>query len=173
MTFQFSSTLAWKRVIDVIPISTDWTNQLQSGETIVLSTATTIVSVWAGYDPKPSDILAGGSFQQLNPNITTQNIQHGLDGVIYGLVFQIQTNTGRTLQRRAKLAVLQRAVPPVAPIIPFYYTSWPYPIEYAEQLKISILPTTLSMLLNPRYSEQIKVSITPSSFTLVACLIVT
>ena len=172
MTFQFSSTLAWKRVIDVIPISTDWTNQLQSGETIVLSTATTIVSVWAGYDPKPSDILAGGSFQQLNPNITTQNIQHGLDGVIYGLVFQIQTNTGRTLQRRTKLAVLQRAVPPVAPIIPFYYTSWPYPIEWSEQIQVSISPQNGLWLLNPRYLEQIQVSILPQSSTLTPSRIV-
>ncbi len=172
MIAQFSTTLAWKRVVDVIPISTDWTNQLGAGETVVLASAVTLVTVWAGYDPNPADLLDGIPFEALNPNITIQNLQHGLDGVIYNIVFQITTSAGRILQRRAKLAVLQQGIPAVAPIIPYYYTSWPYPIEYNEQLKVSISPTAFSMLFNPRYSEQLQVSINPSAFTLTSSLIV-
>ncbi len=173
MAGKYSYILAWKRIVDVIPLAVDFTFQLLPGETIQLSTVTTDVFVFAGYDSNPSAILNGQAIADPNnSNGVIQSIQAGLQGVTYGLVIWITTSTNRLISASAKISVLLDSLPANPVYIPFYYTSWPYPIEYLEQIKVSILPTAFSLLFNPRYAEQIRVSISPTSFTLTASLIV-
>ena len=155
-------THAWKRVVDVIPLTFDFTQQLQPSETITLSTALVTVQVFAGYDPNPSDLLYQTALVDLNnPNAFIQSIQHGLDGVVYNLIASVQTSLNRIIYQTCKLAVLLQGQPATAPVIPFYYTSWPYPVEYFEQFKSSISPQFGHLLLNPSYIEQLKNSILP------------
>ena len=155
-------THAWKRVVDVVPFTFDFTQQLQSGETITLATALVSVQVFAGYDPNPSDLLYGGALVDLNnANAFVQPIQHGLDGVVYNLIASVQTSSNRLLFQTCKLAVLLQGQPAVGPIIPFYYTSWPYPVEWSESFQSSVSPQFGHLLLNPAYTEQIKSSILP------------
>ncbi len=155
-------THAWKRVVDVVPFTFDFTQQLQAGETITLSTALVSVQVFAGYDPNPSDLLYGGALVDLNnSNAFIQPIQHGLDGVVYNLIASVQTSTNRLLFQTCKLAVLLQGQPAVGPVIPFYYTSWPYPVEWSEQFQSSVAPQFGHLLLNPAYTESIQSSIIP------------
>lgn len=166
-------TQAWKRVIDVIPLKVDLTQLLQPGETFSLSNVSSAVSVFAGYDSNPSIILYGGPLVDINNSKGfIQTVQEGLDGVIYLITFTVLTSTNRIISQFLYLAVLDNGLQPYAPIIPFYYTSQPYPIEYSEQLKVSITPNAISMLLNPRYAEQLKVSISPVSFSLTVALVI-
>ncbi len=165
-------THAWKRVVDVIPLTFDFTQQLQPSETITLSTALVTVQVFAGYDPNPSDLLYQTALVDLNnPNAFIQSIQHGLDGVVYNLIASVQTSLNRIIFQTCKLAVLLQGQPATAPVIPFYYTSWPYPIEYAEQIKSSISLQLFHLLLNPSTTESIKSSITPREGSIQLALI--
>ena len=165
-------THAWKRVVDVIPLTFDFTQQLQPSETITLSTALVTVQVFAGYDPNPSDLLYQTALVDLNnPNAFIQSIQHGLDGVVYNLIASVQTSLNRIIYQTCKLAVLLQGQPATAPVIPFYYTSWPYPVEYAEQIKSSISLQLLHLLLNPSTTESIKSSITPREGSIQLALV--
>ncbi len=160
-------THAWKRVVDVVPFTFDFTQQLQSGETLNLLTANVSVQVFAGYDPNPSDLLDGGTLVDLtNSKAFIQNLQHGIDGVIYNLIASVQTSQNRIVFQTCKLAVLLQGSPAFGPVIPFYYTSWPYPVEWSEEFQVSISPQGGLWLLNPRYLEQIQVSILPQTSTL-------
>ena len=173
MASKYSYILAWKRVIDVIPVSIDFSQQLLPSETIQLSTLTVDVFVFAGYDTNPSDIINGSAV--INPNNSNgiiQSVHHGVPGVTYGLVFWITTSTNRLISANAKLSVLLDSMPANPVYIPYYYTSWPYPVEYLEQFQVSILPQGGTWLLNPRYLEQIQVSIAPQTWNLAASKIV-
>ncbi len=163
---------AWKRVIDVIPIHVNLAPFLEGGETFSLSNVTTTVQVFAGYDTNPSDIINGLPLIDINnPQGFIQNLQHGLDGVIYTVIFTTITSTGRQLQQYLYLAILDEGLQPIAPIIPFYYTSWPYPIDQTESFQGSIIPQSANLLLNPYLIEYIQVSILPLTGFLIGALV--
>lgn len=172
MAEKYSYVLAWKRVVDVIPLVIDFTSQLLPSETIQLNTLTVSVFVFAGYDNNPSAIINGSAIlDSNNPNGIIQSIQQGLPGVTYGLVLWITTSTSRLISLNAKISVLLDGLPATPVYIPFYYTSWPYPVEWSEQFQVSIIPQSGNWLLNPRYTEQVQVSILPQSATLTAARI--
>ncbi len=165
-------THAWKRVVDVVPFTFDFTQQLQAGETITLSTALVGVQVFAGYDPNPSDLLYGGAFVDLtNANAFIQSIQHGLDGVVYNLIASVQTSSNRLIFQTCKLAILLRGLPASGIIVPFYLTSRPYPLDQSESFQVSVILESGSLLYNPRWEEGLTVSTLPLSGVLVGALV--
>ncbi len=168
MAEKYSYVLAWKRVVDVIPLVIDFTSQLLPGETIQLNTLTVSVFVFAGYDNNPSAIINGSAIlDSNNPNGIIQSIQQGLPGVTYGLVLWITTSTSRLISLNAKISVLLDGLPATPVYIPFYYTSWPYPIEYTESIQTSVSPLSGHLLLNPVWAEGLTTSIYPHDSSLI------
>lgn len=145
-----------KRVIEVVDISFDFSDDLLPGETFTANL--TQVSLYSGIDPTPSDLL----YQTVSVvgNVCTQKIKAGVVGVIYDVVLGITTSTGRIVQQATRVAILPDNTPATPTYIPLYFTSRVYPVDVSEYYvlpNISILDG--HSLENPLTVEWIQCSI--------------
>lgn len=148
-----------KYVAETISILIDFSDMLSAGDTIS-GVPTTTITVFSGLDPSPADIL------YLSPQVhngiqVEQYIWRGIPGVLYTVSIQVTSVGGDTFEKECFLGILQQDGSAVSPIISFYYTSRPYPIEYAEIIQSTISPNYFHLLLNPRWIEDIKSTISP------------
>lgn len=126
MTIQI--TLPAKRRIDVRPFKVDFSQWLDSGESV--TAAQLSVSLFTGTDPDPAAIL------YLDPeilnNVVTQRIREGIPGNIYTITMEVTTNLGNELTAETVQAVLPDGVPAEDIYIPLFLTSRPYPLNDIE-----------------------------------------
>jgi hypothetical protein len=89
-----------------------------------------IINVFSGEDPHPEEMLWQNGEHE-DGQFVTQQIQAGLPGVIYTLECSAVTDTGKTIQKQCRLAIL-----PDSGLIPAlfgdYFTTHIYPIEAGE-----------------------------------------
>lgn len=149
---------------DTISITVPFIDMLATGDSIT-GTPTVTVSVFTGIDPTPAGILYSNVMVH-NGDTLEQIVWQGVVGVIYQLVFSISTVNGDTYEKDCYLGILPQEGSAVSPTITFYYTSRPYPVEYAEGITNSINPNYLHLLLNPSWTEGIKNSIASQYGTL-------
>ena len=135
----------------------DFRDVLVSGETFTSYTVT--VTVFSGDDLNPSNLLYQGI--NVHPGYIEQRIRLGVPGNIYSIKFEVVTSLGNKYDKVTRLAVLPQDGNAVPVFTNIYYTSWPYPIEYAEIIKSDVLPYYFNLLLNPRWAESVKNNISP------------
>jgi len=87
---------------EVIPLSVNFSDKLQFGETITGSTVTAFV--FSGIDSSPSNIFLGAS-THLGSSIS-QDITGGVPGVLYSLVFTASASSGHIYTKIGRLAVV-------------------------------------------------------------------
>jgi hypothetical protein len=135
----------------------DFRDVLVSGETLTNYTVT--VTVFSGDDLNPSNLLYQGI--DVHPGYIEQRIRLGVPGNIYSIKFEVVTSLGNKYDKVTRLAVLPQDGNATPVFTNIYYTSWPYPIEYAEIIQPAISPNYLHLLLNPRWTESVKSNISP------------
>ena len=130
-----------KRVIDVIPVTADFTSLLRDGDT--LESCIVTVTVFSGIDPSV-DLLQGGVV--LTPTKVTQRIKAGVPGVIYVVLFTAITVDGRTIEIFMRQAVLfgDGEVPDIPLVI--FLSSHLYPIDVLESYRGGALPVSGSFI---------------------------
>lgn len=148
-----------KYVAETISILVDFSDMLSAGDTIS-GIPTTTITVFSGIDPSPADILYL-SPQVHNGTQVEQYIWRGIPGIIYIVNIQITSVAGDTFEKECFLGIIEQDGSAISPIISFYYTSRPYPIEYAEIIQSSISPNYFHLLLNPRWTEIIQSTTSP------------
>jgi hypothetical protein len=117
-----------KTVNETISIVVDFTDDLQTGETITSQSC--VASVFTGEDSDPSNILY--MVTELHGNKVEQRIRLGIPGVIYSLDFAAVTSASRLLERQTRIAILPNIGTAIPVFIPYYLTSQPYPINSTE-----------------------------------------
>jgi len=135
----------------------DFRDVLKTGETIISQVVT--VTVFSGDDLNPSNLLYQGI--DVHVGYIEQRIRLGIPGNIYSIKFEVGTSLGNTYDKVTRLAVLPQDGNATPVFTNIYYTSWPYPIEYAEVIQSAISPNYFHLLLNPRWAEDIQSSISP------------
>jgi hypothetical protein len=140
----------------------DFRDVLVSGETLTSYTVT--VTVFSGDDLNPSNLLYQGI--DVHPGYIEQRIRLGVPGNIYSIKFEVVTSLGNTYDKVTRFAVLPQDGNATPVFTNIYYTSWPYPIEYAEIIQPAISPNYFHLLLNPRWVESIKGNITAQDSSL-------
>lgn len=135
----------------------DFRDVLVSNETLTSYVVT--VTVFSGDDLNPSNLLYQGI--DVHPGYIEQRIRLGVPGNIYSIKFEVVTSLGNKYDKVTRLAVLPQDGNAVPVFTNIYYTSWPYPIEYAEIIQPAISPNYFHLLLNPRWTESVKSNISP------------
>ena len=135
----------------------DFRDVLKAGETITNQVVT--VTVFSGDDLNPSNLLYQGI--DVHVGYIEQRIRLGVPGNIYSIKFEIDTSLGNTYDKVTRLAVLPQDGNATPVFTNIYYTSWPYPVEYAEIIQPVIFPYFAHLLLNPRWTESIKNALSP------------
>lgn len=123
--------------IERITLRVDIANLLNPGEIIVA--VSTNVSIFTGNDLNPSAILSG--FPGFFGKTIYQKVQEGVPGVIYEIVFTVDTDSGRVFFVNGRHAVLPNLGPAIPILVPYYFTTTPYPVEADESyLVVPALP---------------------------------
>lgn len=135
------------------------------GTASIGATPVITITVIAGYDPTPADMLYALAY---TADTVTVTLTKGVIGCIYNVETSVVDGDGHTYVKESYLAILPEAGTASGQIIPFYFTSWPYPIEYSEGLTSSISPQAGTILLNPRWTEGLTslISLQAASLTL-------
>lgn len=91
-----------KRHDEIEPVGFDFSPRLTKGGGSI-QTATFTVSVLAGADPDPADMLAG--IPTVDGNVVKVLLGGGVPGVLYRITADVTTNTGWRLIESASLLV--------------------------------------------------------------------
>ena len=146
-----------KYVAETISFIVPFSDMLQGADTITGIPIVT-VSVFSGLDPNPSLLLYQGA-QVHTGNTVEQRIWNGVAGVLYIINIKVNTTQGKTYEKECYLGIIEQVGTSSSQVITFYYTSRPYPIEYAEGAMSDIALSYFHLLLNPRWTESVKTNI--------------
>jgi len=91
-----------KGIGETYPVTITFADKLQSGEAI--NGAAVTVTVYAGTDATPSNLLSGSA--TYTANTVTQVITGGVAGVIYSLVYVATGTSSHNYAKVARLAVV-------------------------------------------------------------------
>src|SRR5574340_283071 len=91
----------------------------------------------------------------------TQDTKYVAETISILIDFSDMLSAGDTFEKECFLGIIEQDGSAISPIISFYYTSRPYPIEYAEIIQSSISPNYFHLLLNPRWTEIIQSTTSP------------
>lgn len=127
---------ASKYVPETISIIVSFADLLLPGDTIS-GVPTISVSVSSGIDPSPSQLLYQGP-SVTRGNTVEQRIRLGVAGVIYEILFSIQTIAGDTWEKSTLLAVLAGEGTPIPTYLPLTLTTQLYPLDVVDYYKGSI-----------------------------------
>ena len=117
---------------ETVSIVMSFADVLASGDSIT-STPQITITVYTGIDFDPSTLLYQGP-TVTNGNIVEQRIRLGIPGVIYHILFTIQTVQGDTFDKESYLAILPEDNVAVPLWLPRWESTTLYPYQLADPL---------------------------------------
>jgi pantothenate kinase type III len=91
-----------KKLGEVVMIPFNFVGDLAPGETI--SNPTMTATVYTGVDATPANIIS--SAPTIVGTTVNQTVSAGVEGVVYGLLCQVETSLGQVLEMSAYCAVI-------------------------------------------------------------------
>ena len=125
-----------KKRVDTKTVTLDFSQYIDAGDSI--SSVSNICEVFTGFDVQPEIVLKG--LPTFLGTIVKQDVQLGIPGVIYSIIYAVITTNGFTVELVTRLAVLIDVAGANPNLAPFFLSSKPYPISYIEELSVSFLP---------------------------------
>ena len=125
-----------KKKVDIKTISVDFEQELLPGDSI--ATVDVLVQVFEGIDNNPSAILFGAT--DFSGTIVTQDVHEGIVGVVYSLLFTVNTVNGFTALITARLAITPDSLPAEGSKAPYFLSSKLYPMFNVESLNMGAIP---------------------------------
>lgn len=142
---------------ETVSIIVSFADLLAPGDTIT-GTPTITVTVFTGLDPTPSDLLYQG-VSIPNSSTIEQRFRLGIPGVIYHILFSVDTTLGDSLDKECYLAILPEDANAVPTWLPLFLTSQLYPLEDSGEIANSIQPISGRILNMPVWGDSMQVSI--------------
>lgn len=117
-----------KKRIDTKQFSIDVFRDLPPGDTI--ADVDVSVQVFTGVDANPSQLLVGPA--EWAGTVITLDLQLGNLGVVYSIIYTIETSSGLVVVTVARLAILRDSRPAIVAAADFFLSSKPYPIFFSD-----------------------------------------
>jgi hypothetical protein len=156
-----------KRRVESITVVADFSDRMDTGDSVFDATIT--LEVFSGEDSTPDEMLYLPAI--IDTQAVSQRIKLGIVGVVYNIQFSVLTVAGLILEQTTRLAVLPDAPGAIPQFIPFYFTSWPYPLDVLDgaAFDMAILPSRLrpQIFFIP---EGLRINLSGFSGTLIGAL---
>lgn len=132
---------------ETISIVQDFADMMSAGDSITGVPVITI-SVASGSDPIPQDMLYQGV--SVIGKMVEQRFRFGVEGVIYSILFTVQTAQGFTLEKDCYLAILPEDGAAIPNWLSLYETSSVYPMYTQDRYQAKHILTS-GRLITTRY----------------------